>query len=230
VPAPSQLDANERDFVDRVLEPEIRYETEAGTRYRCQATEIPRASEILRFREADQYARDLQNWNARKIVRGLVIDVFNQWQSISKQRLPKALRIAGGRHYPFVRGKLAKGTTPARKLDLRPGDLVRIKSKQEIEATLDTTGHNRGLSFDGEMSNYCGRIARVRGRVTRLIEESNGEMLNLKSDCIILEGVVCSGDYHRFCTRAIYAYWREIWLEKIDESQQNTSSTPCTGC
>ena len=81
---------------------------------------------------------------------------------------------------------------------------MRIKSKEEIEATLDTTGRNRGLSFDGEMSNYCGRTARVRARVNRLIEESNGEMIDIKSDCIILEGIVCAGDYHRFCTRAIY--------------------------
>ena len=50
----------------------------------------------------------------------------------------------------------------------------------------------------------------------RLIEESTGEMIEIGSDCIILEGVVCGGDYHRFCPRAIYPYWREIWLERAD--------------
>ncbi len=108
---------------------------------------------------------------------------------------------------------------------------MRIKSKEEIVATLDKTNRNRGLSFDGEMSNYCGRTARVRARVNRLIEESTGEMIDIKSDCIILEGVVCAADYHRFCTRAIYPYWREIWLEKIgDAPHQNGSSAPCAGC
>ena len=95
---------------------------------------------------------------------------------------PEALRIVGGRQYPFVVGKLEKGTTPSEKLDLQPGDLVRVKCKEEIEATLDTTARNRGLSFDGEMSNYCGRTARVRARVNRLIEESNGEMIAIKSE------------------------------------------------
>lgn len=226
--SPAPLSDEERSYADGVLHPATRRHTEAATRYRCQATDIPGASEPLRFRQADQYVRDLQNWNARKIVRGLIIELFNLWQGWSNRHLPRRLLIAGGRQYPFVVGTLAKGTTPAAKLDLRPGDLVRIKSKAEIEATLDTTAHNRGLSFDGEMSNYCGRTARVRARVTRLIEESNGEMLDLKSDCIILEGVVCSADYHRFCTRAIYAYWREIWLEKIDSAPNHT--TPCTGC
>jgi hypothetical protein len=26
---------------------------------------------------------------------------------------------------------------------------------------------------------------------------------------------VCTADYHRSCPRGIYAYWREIWLERV---------------
>jgi predicted DNA-binding antitoxin AbrB/MazE fold protein len=232
VPAPRELDEEEQSYVAGTLLPATRAEAESGApRYRCQATDIPGASERLRFRQADQYVRDLQNWSLRKIVRGLVIEVFNLWQEFSKKRLPKRLLIAGGNTYPFVKGKLDKGKTPSGKLDLRPGDLVRIKSKEEIVATLDKTNRNRGLSFDGEMSNYCGRTARVRARVNRLIEESTGEMVNIKSDCIILEGIVCAADYHRFCSRAIYPYWREVWLEKIsDAPHQNGSSASCAGC
>jgi hypothetical protein len=231
-PAPSALAEEDEAYVAGTLLPATTEETEAGApRYRCQATEIPTASERLRFRQADQYVRDLQNWSLRKILRGLVIEVFNLWQGWSKKRLPAALLIAGGKTYPFVSGELNKGETPSRKLDLRPGDLVRIKSKDEIMSTLDKTNHNRGLSFDCEMSNYCGRTARVRARVNRLIEESTGEMIDIKSDCIILEGVICAGDYHRFCTRAIYPYWREIWLEKVDSSPDgNGSNAPCAGC
>jgi hypothetical protein len=231
-PTPRRLGEAEQSYIADTLAPATREEPEAGApRYRCQATDIPSASERLRFRQADQYVRDLQNWNVRKIVRGLIIELFNLWQRFSKKRLPKALLVADGNEYPFVVGKLKKGETPSEKLDLRPGDLVRIKSKDEIAATLDTTNRNRGLSFDGEMSNYCGRTARVRARVNRLIEESTGEMVDIKSDCIILEGVVCAADYHRFCTRAIYPYWREIWLEKVHSPQnENGSTPPCAGC
>jgi hypothetical protein len=232
VPVPVWLGEEEQSYVDGTLHPATREETEAGApRYRCQATDVPSASEPLRFRHADQYVRDLQNWSPRKIVRGLIIELFNLWQRYSKTRLPKSLLIASGNEYPFVVGKLQKGKTPADNLDLRTGDLVRIKSKEEIVATLDTTNRNRGLSFDGEMSNYCGRTARVRARVNRLIEESTGEMIDIKSDAIILEGVVCAADYHRFCTRAIYPYWREIWLEKVDSPpHENGSTPPCAGC
>jgi hypothetical protein len=41
-------------------------------------------------------------------------------------------------------------------------------------------------------------------------------MMQLKNPCIILEGVTCTSDYHRQCPRSIYAYWREIWLERVE--------------
>ena len=232
--------ADEKSFVANTLVPATRDEensTESASRYRCQATEIPHASTPLRIREGSQYLRDLQNRSVLEILRGLAINVFNIWQDFSKRHLPPALLIAGGLPYPFMEGPLAKGATPSAKLDLGPGDLVRIKSKEEIEATLDHTNHNRGLSFDPEMLKYCGRTARVRRRVNRLIEERTGEMIEIKSDCIMLEGVVCPGDYHRFCTRGIFSYWREIWLERVGDPAKgggslvtgHASFSPCAG-
>jgi hypothetical protein len=217
-------------FVDETLLPAtIRSEDADGkvTAFRCQATEVPRATgEAWRIREVRPGSRDLENWSLLKIVRSVAIEIFNQWQDYSR-RLPAALRIAGGRHYPFIQGPLKKGQTPAEKLDLQPGELVRIKSKGEIEATLDETNHNRGLSFDVEMANYCGRTARVRARVNTILDERTGEIINIGSDCIILEGVVCAGDYYRFCSRAIYSYWREIWLERVPEP---AGGGACAGC
>ena len=43
-------------------------------------------------------------------------------------------------------------------------------------------------------------------------------MLHIKGDCIILDGVICTGDYHRSCPRSIYPYWREIWLKRVEQS------------
>ena len=42
-------------------------------------------------------------------------------------------------------------------------------------------------------------------------------MIHLKRDAVILDGVVCGAlyaDRRLFCPRAIYPYWREIWLER----------------
>jgi len=40
---------------------------------------------------------------------------------------------------------------------LQPGELVEIKSEEEIMATLDLNKKNWGLSFTPEMKQYCGR-------------------------------------------------------------------------
>jgi hypothetical protein len=64
-----------------------------------------------------------------------------------------------------------------------------------------------------------------------IIEESTGEMIDIKSDCVMLDGVVCAADFHRFCTRAIFPYWREIWLEKLEGTpDENGATASCSGC
>jgi hypothetical protein len=182
--------------------------------WQCQATEIPRASVRLHGWQLGQYKRDTRNWGMRKVLRVLIVDAFNRLQYLNRRYLPRLLLFRAG-PYPFIAGTLEKGRTPSEELGLRPGDLVRIKPKKEIIKTLDRTNKNRGLSFDSEMVKYCGRTARVRGRVERLIDERTGQMIHIKSDCIILEGTVCTADYHRLCPRSIYSYWRELWLEKV---------------
>jgi hypothetical protein len=220
--APQPASDDDQVSLRQVLDQSTTNEADS-TLYRCQATEIPSSSRPLRYREVDQYVRDVRNWGVAKVLRGLVVEAFNLWQGFSSRHLPRRLRIAGGRPYPFLRGPypVAKGATPSATLNLQPGDLVRIKSKSEIEATLDHALHNRGLGFDPEMAPFCGRTARVRARVNRIVDEHTGKMIEIKSDCIMLDGVVCKADYHRFCTRKIYSYWREIWLERIDAESPN---------
>ena len=105
---------------------------------------------------------------------------------------------------------------PSATLGLQPGEIVEIKSKEEIFATLDDEDKTQGLRFDSEMLKYCGRRARVLRRIERIIDEKSGRMLRIRRDCVILDGVICTGDYHRSCPRAIYPYWREVWLKRVD--------------
>jgi hypothetical protein len=185
-------------------------------RFSCRATQLLAASAPLNWWDARQYVRDLRTRNTGpfRLVRGLTVFLFNKYQGFSKRFLPPRLRIREGKWYPFTYGKLDK--TPTGVLGLQPGDPVQVKSRKATLATLDRNGHNRGLSFDPEMLRYCGRRARVLRRVTRIIDERTGKMLTLPRDCIILDGVTCRADYHRFCPRGIYPYWRELWLERVE--------------
>jgi hypothetical protein len=186
--------------------------------FSCQATELPKAapSHIAGW-DLRQYVQDVTSGNARPLpaARGLLIHLFNKLQAASRRFLPRRLRIHGGDDYPFLEGRL-EGGTPKQVLDLQPGELVEVKSKQEILATLDRTNRNRGLRFDVEMLKYCGKRARVLSRVSRIVDEKTGKLLRFPNEGIILEGVVCTADYHQFCPRSIYPYWREIWLRRVE--------------
>jgi hypothetical protein len=217
---PRGLEPDEEQFLQGTLVPATTRPSEENpgeTLFRCQATEIPAASTPLHDAQPGQYVRDLRNWPLPKILHGLAIEVAVFAQRVWRKLMPARLHIRGGQIWPFFSGELEPGTTPKRTLDLQPGELVRIKSKEEILATIDSRNRNRGLTFDIEMMPYCGRTARVLTRVERLVDENTGKMLDINSDCIILEGVVCKADFHKFCTRATYPYWREIWLERVEE-------------
>ena len=204
-----------------VTEETLHADTVAGTDddgatvYRCAATEVLRASTPLPPLEPSQYVADVRsgNFSAWYVIRGLLVLVFNKFQALSRKVLPRPLRIAGGRPYPFYRGT---GVEPSEPLRLQPGELVEVKSKDEIMAALGPNSRNRGLIFDGEMLQYCGRRARVLKSVEQIIDEQSGRMIHLR-DCVILDEVVCVGKFHRFCPRGIYPYWREAWLRRVDE-------------
>jgi len=183
-----------------------------GQLYRCQATAMKQAAAPLPTRELSQYWKDLRSGNVRFFtwLRGLVITAFNlyQWQA------PRRLRPFGGRSWPLFKGRGTGKRIPSG--NLQPGDIVEIRSKAEIEATLNTEGRNGGMLFDGEMLPFCGRRFRVERRVDHIIDEPTGKMIKLQ-DCWVLDNVVCQGIYHRFCPRGGLPYWREAWLKKIDE-------------
>ena len=196
--------------------------------YVCQATLLPYATTDLEWWDVRQYIEDYRSGNVSlwKILCGAVYFVY---YAISKAGvgLGRPMRWFYDTFYPLWRGApfpRRHGTipdseaTPARTLDLRPGELVRIKPYKEILITLNTRDRNRGLYFDAEEVPYCGETYRVLKRVTKIIHERTGKMLEMKTPCVILDSVICQSRYSEcrlFCPRSIYSYWREIWLERV---------------
>jgi hypothetical protein len=200
--------------------------------YACQATRLYDATGPLAWWDLRHYWLDVVtgNHSAKRVLKVIwLASLRNLWRVIRYVPLVRNAyvgfnnwmhcRLTGrSAPYPFKSEKpLAR--TPTGRLDLKPGELVRVKSKSEIEETLDAKGMNRGLWFDPEeMAPHCGGTYRVRSCVTRIIDEMTGKMRHMKQPCIILEGVVCQGEYARCrlnCPRAIPSYWRELWLERV---------------
>jgi hypothetical protein len=188
-------------------------------RYACQATELPRATPVrMGFLDLRQYIIDLRSGNVRLLpmLRSFFIGLFNRFQSRSRRVLPEYMWVNGGKQWDWLEGTVV-GRTPTGFLDLQPGELVRIKTREEISKTIDAGRLNRGMGIEEEMAWHCGRTARVARRVDRCLDEKTGRMLSMKSPCIVLDGVVCEGRYNRNCPRGYLPFWREIWLERVDE-------------
>jgi hypothetical protein len=140
----------------------------------------------------------------------------------------KFQQAIGGSPYPLRPFGGSKGTTtPRAQLHLQQGERVRVKPFSEILKTLDSNYRNRGLYFDTDMVPFTEREYEVEVRVNQIIDEKTGKMIRIKTDAIMLKDVVCGGHYafcRRFCPRAIPSYWREIWLERVSEKVELSST------
>lgn len=194
--------------------------------YSCQATRLFTASTPLRWWDVRQYLADLWYGNVG-LVRFLRVAALRALHSLMS--LPLGYRIAAaaydvahramvGRPTPYKSGVIPHGRpTPTGSLGLSSGEWVEVRPHEEIRETLTDRNFNRGMAFDPEMAQFCGRRFQVDRRVERIIDERTGRMMSMKSPCIVLDGVVCSSEYSQlrlFCPRQIQPYFREIWLRR----------------
>lgn len=101
-------------------------------------------------------------------------------------------------------------------IPIKEGDLVRVKSKEDIKSTLNNLGKLKGCSFmENEMSPYCGTVHRVHKTMERFVDERELRIKKCKG-LILLEGVMCQGTtaFGR-CDRSCFVFWREEWLERV---------------
>ena len=186
-----------------------RTERDGEQRWRCQATDLPACTEHVKLWDPRGYLRELSSGN---------VGMAHFARVMSRAVVREPMRKLGMIDEIHVRGSARKGDTfPP--LDLQPGERVRVKSREEIARTLNEQGRNKGLWFDEEMLAYCGQEFRVRQRVRTFINDQDGKMVELRNEAITLEGVVCTGNHSLrrwFCSREIYPYWRECWLERVD--------------
>ena len=144
-----------------------------------------------------------------------------------RQRLNRLKRIVKRRWRYIVNWccgvKRAKGQSSCNEAEeskvdtLKPGDFVRVRPRQEIRDTLDNWNQLEGCSFMEEMWPYCDTIQRVFKHVDKFLDERDYLLKRCKG-IVLLEGVICEGtkDFGD-CDRSCFYFWREEWLEKVDE-------------
>lgn len=102
-------------------------------------------------------------------------------------------------------------------VSFKTGDLVRVRARAEISATLNPFKESKGCAFLTEMQQYCGTTQRVLQVMERFLDERDYKVKKARG-IVLLEGVICRGTpaFGR-CDRCCHFFWREEWLERIAE-------------
>jgi hypothetical protein len=122
------------------------------------------------------------------------------------------IAVCGNEHRAAAGDKAASFEGEA--LGLRPGEMVEVKSVEEILDTLDSNRKHRGLLWMTGMRKFCGHRYRVLKNVEKIVLESNGELRKM-TNTVILDGVVCDGVEFCGCDRSCFHFWREAWLRRV---------------
>ncbi|RJP96275.1 MAG: hypothetical protein C4518_00390 [Desulfobacteraceae bacterium] len=101
---------------------------------------------------------------------------------------------------------------------LLPGDIVRVRAKDEIQSILDERGATNGCTFTPEMYARCGETYKILKEIHYFYDEVKNRMCKCR-DMVILEGALCSGRRRMFsddCDRCCFQFWHKRWLEKLE--------------
>jgi hypothetical protein len=98
---------------------------------------------------------------------------------------------------------------------LKNGDRVRVRSRTEIQATLNPFKELKGCAFLTEMWQFCDTEQRVLQVMERFLDERDYKVKKVRG-LVLLENVICRGTpaFGR-CDRCCHFFWREEWLEKV---------------
>jgi hypothetical protein len=108
-------------------------------------------------------------------------------------------------------------------LDLKPGELIEVRSVAEIMSSLDADGKLDGLPFMPEMLAFCGQRLRVSRRADDTC--ARGQPRRIEAT-VHLEQLRCSGSAHRGCEAACLILWKEAWLRRPADSAEGSVANP----
>jgi len=113
-------------------------------------------------------------------------------------------------------GRETRPKTTVASVGLKAGDQVRVRSREEIEATLNHWRQLKGCSFMSEMAQYCDTTQRVHKVMERFVDERDLRVKKVKG-IVLLDGLRCEGtaEFGR-CDRSCLYFWREEWLERVE--------------
>ena len=98
--------------------------------------------------------------------------------------------------------------------EIRAGDLVEVRSKEEILATLDKQGRFDGMPFMPQMLRYCG----MRFKVYKSAHKTCDPIYSMASRRVpggVHLNLRCNGEAHGGCQVGCLLFWKGAWLKPL---------------
>jgi hypothetical protein len=99
---------------------------------------------------------------------------------------------------------------------LRAGEVVEVRSKEEILATLDDAGRLDAMPFMPEMLQYCGKRFQVYKQAHKTCDNIQPWNMRRVEHAVHLTGVRCDGQAHGNCDAGCLIFWHEAWLKRVE--------------
>jgi hypothetical protein len=109
---------------------------------------------------------------------------------------------------------MSSNTIP-RSLALKAGEMVEVRSREEILSTLDKNGCLDNLPFMPEMFAFCGRQLRVYKRAHKTCDTITYSGSQRIQNAVHLEGIRCNGHAHGGCEAQCLIFWKEAWVKRV---------------
>lgn len=105
---------------------------------------------------------------------------------------------------------------------MKAGDLVEVRSREEILASLGPDGTLERMPFMPEMLRHCGKRYRVSAVAHKTCDSAFKTGGRRLLDTVHLEELRCDGSAHAGCQATCLIFWKTAWLRKVDASAERS--------
>jgi hypothetical protein len=114
-------------------------------------------------------------------------------------------------------------------MNLKCGDLVEIRTKEEVLRTLDKHGRLEELPFMPQMFKYCGKQYRVYKSAHKTCDTVTLTGGRRMKQAVHLEGLRCDGEAYGGCEAGCLIFWKEAWLKRVEATTEDQNGREVTG-
>jgi hypothetical protein len=109
----------------------------------------------------------------------------------------------------------------------RTGDIVEVRGKEEILATLDQHGSMDGMPFMPEMLQYCGQLFRVSAVAHKTCDTVRKTWKGRRIQTTVhLASLRCDGSAHGGCQAECNLFWKDAWLKPVNDEGNGSTRFP----